>query len=122
MALGAGLVLALRLLLVLSGGNVIEIGHDLPAGMELAGQVVGLLDLYDLLLIVAGFLLNGSSVLIFAYSECDELLGDGTNFLSPLFSGDDLTVPQERGGQVAKHRVALVARLTQFTVWHISSS
>ena len=67
--LGASLVLGLGFLIFLGKGNVVEVGHDLPAGMELAGAVHILFNLNDLLLVVEDFLLYGSAVLIFADGE-----------------------------------------------------
>ena len=86
--------------------------------MELGGQIVDLFDLDDLLLVVAGFLLNSDGVLIFFHSEGDQLLGDGADFLRTGFGGNDLAVPKKRSGEVPEHSVTLVARLTKFTVRH----
>ena len=66
--LGALGILALALLVLLGQGSVVQISHHLPAGMELGRHVVGLFNLDYLLLLVAGFLLYGNGVLVFAYA------------------------------------------------------
>ena len=90
--------------------------------MELAGQVVYLFYLDDLLLIVTGLLFHGDRILIFADGEGDQFFRDGPHLFGTGHSGDDLAVIQQRGGEVAQHGIALIARLPQLTVWHVGSS
>ena len=117
-ALGAVPVLLLGLLVLLGLGHVVQIAHDLTAGMELGRLILGLLLLGDLTLLVVDLFLHHVRVLVFLHRQGDDLLGDAADFLGSGLGGDDLAVPDESGGQVPEHCNTLVSGLSQFPVCH----
>ena len=104
--------------MLLDLGYIVEVSHDLLAGMELGGLIDGLFDLDDLLLIIHGLLGDGVCILILGHSDGDELLDDGTELLGTGLGSNELAVPEKSGRHIAEHSITLIGGLVELTVRH----
>ena len=105
-----GLVIQLRLL------HVVQIRHDLTAGMQLARGIVLHGHGHGLALVVVKGLLDGDRVIALADGEGDQVLGGAANFLGASQSGLDAAIPNEVGHLIAQKRLALSGRAAKFTL------
>ena len=104
------------LVLVLDSGDVVQIAHHAAAGSQALGRVVGHGELNDLLLVVLGLLRQFDGIITLTHCDGDQMLSHGLNFLATCESGFDLSVPDQIGDLIAKHRHSLVGRTAQLAM------